>query len=111
MKRKRPPARRPLKSCRAVCGVDVDPNSPVTAQEVQVIIQAATGIPAKQAQIDAWVATGMTIDQVFVGFALGDQYTGASNSHVQQYLTTAADNAAGVQLVGVGAAVPMHASS
>jgi hypothetical protein len=90
-------------------GVDVDPNSPVTAQEVQVIIQAATGVPATQPQINAWLSTGLTIDQVFVDFALGDQYTAFSQTANQQYLTATANAAAGIQVVGTSAASDLHA--
>jgi hypothetical protein len=79
----------------------VDPNSPVAAHEMQVLIQAATGVAATQNQINTWVATGLTIDHVFVEFALGDQYTVASKAAVQQYLTAAADNAAGIPVGGM----------
>jgi hypothetical protein len=89
-------------------GVDVDPNAPVTAQEMQVIIQAATDKAATPTQVAAWVATGLTIDQVFVDFALGDQYTAASQPAIQQYLTTLADNAAGVQTSIVGSIEASH---
>jgi hypothetical protein len=43
----------------------------------------------------------LTIDHVFVEFALGDQYTAASKAAVQQYLTAAADNAAGIPAGGI----------
>jgi len=76
-------------------GTAVDPNAPITASIVAAIIQAATGIAATQAQIDAWVATDLSIDQVFVGFALGDQYTAYLQNTVQQYLTTVAETALG----------------
>lgn len=68
---------------------------------MQVIIQAATGIASRPAQVAAWVATALTVDQVFVDFALGDQYTTASQAAIQQYLTTVANSAAGVQVTGV----------
>jgi hypothetical protein len=90
-------------------GVDVDPNSPVTAQEMQVVIQAATGVAATQNQINAWLSTGLTIDQVFVDFALGDQYTAFSQTANQQFLTSVADNAAGIQVVGMSASAGLHA--
>jgi hypothetical protein len=89
-------------------GVDVDPNSPVTAQEMQTIIQAATDKAATPTQVAAWVATGLTIDQVFVDFALGDQYTASSQSAIQQYLTTLADNAAGIPTSIVGSSEVTH---
>jgi hypothetical protein len=85
-------------------GTAVDPNTPITASIVSAIIQAATGIAATQTQIDAWVSTGLTIDQVFVDFSLGDQYTAAIQSTVQDYLTAAAINQAGLTTVdGVNA--------
>jgi hypothetical protein len=82
-------------------GTAVDPNAPITAAIVSAIIQAATGIAATQAQIDAWLGTGQTIDQVFVDFALGDQYSAHLQSAVQQDLTTTADTAAGGSGLGV----------
>jgi hypothetical protein len=78
-------------------GTDVDPNSLVTVHELQVIIQAATGVASTPAQVAAWLSTGLTIDQVFVDFALGDHYTAISKTTNQEFLTAAADNAAGLQ--------------
>jgi hypothetical protein len=49
------------------------------------------------------VATGLSIDQVFVDFALGDQYTAASQATIQQYLTAAANGAVGNNAGGVSA--------
>lgn len=91
-------------------GIDIYPNSPVTAQEMQVIIQAATDKAATQAQVAAWVGTGLPVDQVFVDFALGDQYTAASQSAIQQYLTTLADNATGIQTSIIGSTEAGHSS-
>jgi T5SS/PEP-CTERM-associated repeat protein len=82
-------------------GTAVDPNSPITGSVVSAIIQAATGIAATQPQINAWLATGQTIDQVFVDFALGDQYTAHIQNAVQKYLATAADTAIGGGGLGV----------
>ena len=81
-------------------GTAVDPDAPITGSIVSAIIDAATGIAATQAQVDAWVSTGQTIDQVFVEFALGDQYSAHLQSTVQQYLTTAADTAVGGKALG-----------
>jgi hypothetical protein len=80
-------------------GTAVDPNAPITASIVSALVQAATGVAATQSQIDAWVATGFSIDQVFVGFALGDQYTAASQNMVQDYLTATAINGAELSTV------------
>jgi hypothetical protein len=91
-------------------GTDVNPNSPVTAQEMQHIIQAATGIASTPSQVAAWVALGQTVDQVFVDFALGDQYTAFAKAAIQQYLTTVADNAAGIEVTGISAEV-IHSSA
>jgi hypothetical protein len=85
-------------------GAAVDPNAPITASIVSAIIDAATGIAAAQAQIDAWVSTGLTIDQVFVDFALGDQYSAHILGTIQAYLDATAINAAGLTTVdGVNA--------
>jgi hypothetical protein len=82
-------------------GTAVDPNATITGPIVSAIIQAATGIAATQTQINAWLSTGQTIDQVFVDFALGDQYSAHIQSAVQQFLTTVADNAIGGSGLGV----------
>jgi hypothetical protein len=85
-------------------GTAVDPNAPITATIVSAIIDAATGIVATQTQVNAWLATGETIDQVFVSFALGDQYSAHIEGTVQSYLDAAAINGAGLTTVdGVNA--------
>jgi len=93
-------------------GADVNPNSPVTSAEMGVIIQSALGEsptnPNFQNQINAWVGTGLALDQVFVEFALGDQYTAASKLAIQQYLTALADSAAGTSTSIVGSADVSH---
>jgi hypothetical protein len=80
-------------------GTSVDPNAPITASIIEAIIQHATGVAATPVQVSAWVSSGQTIDQVFVDFALGDQYTAASQSTIEQYLTAAADNEAGLSTI------------
>jgi hypothetical protein len=80
-------------------GTAVDPNGPITAPIVSAIIQAATGIAATTAQINGWLSTGMTVDQVFVSFALGDQYSAHIQSTVQDYLDATAINAAGLTTI------------
>jgi hypothetical protein len=74
-------------------GAAVDPNSAVTPAIMETIIANALGLPATDHQVDAWVATGLSVAQVFVLFALGDQYSAASATSDQQYLTEAADSA------------------
>ena len=86
-------------------GTAVDPNAPITASIVSAIIQAATGVAATQTQIHNWVATGETIDQVFVEFALGDQYTAHLQGTVQHYLTSAAEYAASADFAGASSSV------
>jgi hypothetical protein len=56
-------------------------------------------------------STGLTIDQVFVDFALGDQYTAFSQSANQQFLTTVAENAAGSQVAVMGILDAQHAGA
>ena len=80
-------------------GSPVDPNAPITASILEAIIHNATGVAATPAQVSAWVNSGQTVDQVFVDFALGDQYTTASQSTIEQYLTTAVDNEAGLSTI------------
>ncbi len=72
-------------------GAEVDPNSPVTPAIMQTIIANALGTPATQHQIQGWVDTGLSVANVFVDFALGEQYTARSFSSVQQYLIGAVD--------------------
>jgi hypothetical protein len=86
-------------------GTAVNPNAPITATIVSAVIQAATGVAATQAQIDAWLATGQTIDQVFVDFALGDQYSAHIQSAVQQFFTSLADQAASSGGLGVSTTI------
>ena len=86
-------------------GTAVDPNAAITASIVSAIIQAATGVAATQTQIHNWVATGETIDQVFVEFALGDQYTAHLQGTVQHYLTSAAEYAASADFAGASSSV------
>ena len=87
-------------------GTAVDPDAPITAGILEAIIQHATGVAATQEQVNAWMSSGLTIDQVFVDFALGEQYTTASQSAVQQDLTSLADSAAGIASSGT-----LHATS
>ena len=56
-------------------GTAVDPDAPITAGILEAIIQHATGVAATEEQVNAWMSSGLTIDQVFVDFALGEQYT------------------------------------
>lgn len=85
-------------------GTPVNPDAPITASIVEDIIQHATGVTATQAQANAWVSSGLSIDQVFVDFSLGAQYSAAIESAVQDYLAAAAINGAGLTTVnGVNA--------
>jgi hypothetical protein len=74
-------------------GLSVDPNSLVTAPIMQAIIANALGAAATTPQIAAWVDTGLSVAQVFVEFALGDQFSAHSLTANEQYLTAAIDNA------------------
>ena len=88
-------------------GTAVDPNAIITASIATAIIQAATGDTLSEAQTaaQAWVTTGKTIDQVFVEFALGDQYTAHLQGTVQHYLTSAAEYAASADFAGASSSV------
>jgi len=56
---------------------------------------------------NAWLAFELTIDQVFVDFALEDQYTAASQSVIQQFLTPLMDVAGQMdEMGGVPSCVP-----
>jgi hypothetical protein len=91
-------------------GTAVNPNSPITATIMQAIIEHADGTAPTAAQVNAWVNTGLTVDQVFVDFALGDQYAAASKISNQQYLISLANNAIGVNNgAGAGAAQMVQA--
>ena len=79
-------------------GTPVDPNAPITSSIVSAIIQNALGVAPTAAQVQAWVDTGMTIDQVFVKFALGAQYSAAIQPTVQQFLTQIANQAGAGQI-------------
>jgi len=43
--------------------VAADPNSAITAAIVAELIQHATGVAATPQQINAWVASALTVDQ------------------------------------------------
>lgn len=73
-------------------GVTVDPHTVVTSTIMANMIQAAhaganSDGTASQAQIDAWVGTGLNVDQVFHNFAQGDQFTAAIQDHAVVYMT------------------------
>ena len=57
---------------------------------MEQIYANALGITPTQAQVDAWVNTKLSIDQVFVDFALGDQFTAKAQPFIENYLTDAA---------------------
>lgn len=76
-------------------GVDVDPNSPITATEMQDIYLHAFG-SVNPTSVNAWVNSGLPVAQVFELFALGDQYTAAQNSNIEGALTAAADSVIGI---------------
>jgi hypothetical protein len=67
-------------------GNSVDPNSPIDSTLAQEIITHALG-SASTAQVDAWAASGLTVSQVFLSFALGDQFTAATASENPQLPT------------------------
>jgi hypothetical protein len=80
-------------------GIAVDPNAPITAAIVSAIIQAATGLAATQSQINNWLSSGLSIDQVFVEFALGSQYSEHLQGVVQNYLIATAINGAALGII------------
>ena len=55
-------------------GTEVDPNSAVTDQILNGIIQHATGALPSLAQEAGWLNSGASVLQVFEAFALGDQF-------------------------------------
>jgi len=79
-------------------GTAVDPNTPITASILSAIIQAATG-RATQEKVNSWLATGLTIDQVFVDFALCDHYAAHLQGTAQNLLIAMAINGAGLSTV------------
>jgi hypothetical protein len=64
-------------------GNPVDPNSPINPVLADEIITHALG-SASTAQVDAWAASGLTVSQVFLSFALSDQFTAATASENPQ---------------------------
>ncbi len=76
-------------------GVDVDPNSPITATEMQNIYLHACG-SVNPTSVNAWVNSGLPVGQVVELFALGDQYAAVQNSNIEGALTTAADSVMGI---------------
>jgi hypothetical protein len=62
-------------------GVPVDPNAQITQPIAQEIIANALGTTPTQAQVDAWVSTGLPTVDVFKAFALGDQFSADPEPH------------------------------
>jgi hypothetical protein len=83
-------------------GNAVNVNAPVNATIAQNIIFQALGTIPSQAQVQAWVNTGLTVAQMVAQFSLGDQYSARTQQFVQNFLVEIAAHAAGIP----GAAAP-----
>lgn len=84
---------------------DVDPNSiiglmPNAAPLVTAFYSQALQETPTSVQLNAWVNSGLSVSQVFLIFATSAGDTANSQLEIQQYLTAAADDAAGIQVTG-----------
>ncbi len=96
-------------------GTSINPDAPISATVAQEIIENALGAMPATAHVSSWVATGLSVAQVFQDFALGDQYTAAVASQFFIYEgsgggyfivpldpVAAVTLAAPMQIIGVG---------
>jgi hypothetical protein len=77
-------------------GNAVNVNAPVNATIAANIIFNALGTIPSLTQINAWVATHISVSAMVAEFALGDQYSARTAPFVQNYLTHIALEAAGL---------------
>lgn len=67
--------------------------SDVNTASLQALYQNVLGRTASGAEIDAWLATGQSMDQILIGFANSQEFQNNSNAAVNALLTTAGNTA------------------
>jgi hypothetical protein len=80
-------------------GALIDPNAPVTAAIVETLYSEALGHAPTQATLDGWLTSGLTIAQAFEEMVTSQSYFETTQSSIEQYLTAAAINEAGLTTI------------
>ena len=76
-------------------GTLINPNSPVTAGIVEALYSQALGHAPTQATLNGWLNSGLTVAQAFQDMVTSQSYFETTQPGIEQYLTTAANNAVG----------------
>ena len=80
-------------------GTLIDPNSPVTAGIVEALYTQALGHPPSQATLNDWLSSGLTVAEAFQDMVTSESYFETTQLAIEQYLTAAAINQAGLTTV------------
>jgi hypothetical protein len=80
-------------------GALIDPNAPVTAAIVEALYSEALGHAPTTATLDGWLTSGLTIAQAFEEMVTSQSYFETTQSSIEQYLTAAAINEAGLTTI------------
>jgi hypothetical protein len=83
-------------------GALIDPNAPVTAAIVEALYSEALGHAPTQATLEGWLTSGLTIAQAFEEMVTSQSYFETTQSSIEQYLTAAAINQAGLTTINFG---------
>ena len=80
-------------------GALLDPNAPVTAAIVEALYSEALGHAPTPATLDGWLSSGLTIAQAFEEMVTSESYFETAQTSIEQYLTAAAINEAGLTTI------------
>ena len=80
-------------------GEPVDPNAPVTAAIVEAFYSEALGHAPTPATLEGWLTSGLTIAQAFEDMVTSQSYFETTQTSIEQYLTAAAINEAGLTTI------------
>ena len=80
-------------------GTLIDPNSLVTAGIVETLYTQALGHPPSQATLNDWLSSGLTVAEAFQDMVTSESYFETTQLAIEQYLTAAAINQAGLNTV------------
>ena len=80
-------------------GALINANSPVTAGIVEALYSQALGHAPSQATLNGWLTSGLTVAQAFQDMVTSDSYFATTQLAIEQYLTAAAFNQAGLTTI------------
>ena len=89
-------------------GALIDPNAPVTAAIVEALYSEALGHAPTTATLEGWLTSGLTIAQAFEEMVTSQSYFETTQSSIEQYLTAAAINQAGLTTINGSQATGAH---